>query len=107
MLMREKSNGWTKQEIISAIEARFGQKLSRRDITITADAKELSWAKTEAYFDCRGGVICVGGYGGTPDAVIYAEREPWDDAMPFINHIMFREGRISTMLIDDICDSLF
>ena len=106
MLMREKS-GWTKAAVIDAIEARTGQRLSKSDITISASAKDLAWAKEEAWREYRGGVFCIGGYAGVPDAVVYAEREPYDDALPYVTYVMIRNGRVSTLLIDEIADAIF
>lgn len=105
MIMTQKS-GWTKAAVIDALEVRTGQRLSKRDIVINASAKEMAWAKEEARREYRGGVFCFG-YGDTPDAIVYAEREPYEDALSFITYVMIRAGRVGTTLIDDIADAIF
>lgn len=107
MIMSTKRNSsWTKAAVVDALNAR-GVYVSKNDITINATAKDLAWAKEEAWREYRGGVFCIAGFGGIPDAVVYAEREPYDDALPYVTHIMIRSGRVSTFLIDEIADAIF
>lgn len=106
MIMSTKRNSsWTKAAVVDALNAR-GVYVSKNDITINATAKDLAWAKEEAR-EYHGGVFCIAGFSGIPDAIIYAERAPYDDALLYVTHIMIRSGRVSTFLIDEIADAIF